>query len=358
TTVSSNAIVSIQTAALVGHWLTNNTLADTSGFRPAGTHDGYDINNTGNFAFTNDVPPSKSGKSLLLFNGDTGIAISNSSLADANYTNTFDTTIHSSFTVGCFAKGWPGTWNPWVSKYGEAGLGWQLRQYGFNGISPAWTIRGTGDADDMAATTLNLAGDTNNWHFYVGTYNAATHVRNLYVDGTLSATETNNGPYAMSPYSHLAIGARDNGTNTFGNYFTGEIYDVRVYNYALSSSEILNWYGAVAPSIAGQPVSTAAFVGSKATFTVTASGTPPLTYQWQLNGTNVNLLPDAANFTGATSNVLTIQSVSANDVGSYHLIVTSSLGYGTVTSSNAVLSIVPKVLLGEWFTNGTLSELS
>lgn len=361
TTVSSNATVSIMTAALVGHWLTNNTLADTSGFQPAGTHDGYDINNTGSYAFTNDVPPSKTGKSLWLFNGDTGIAISNSSLADANYTNTFDTTIHNSFTVGCFAKGWPGTWNPWVSKWGENGYGWQLRQYGFNGVSPAWTIRGTGDADDMAATGLNLATDTNSWHFYVGTYNANTRVRNLYVDGVLSASETNNGTYTMTPWSHVALGARDNGingTNAFGNYFTGEIYDVRIYNYALAGSEILNWYGAVAPSIASQPVPTAVFIGSKATFTVTASGTPPLTYQWQLNGVNVNLLSDATNFNGGTSNVLTILNVSSNDIGSYHVTVTSSLGYGTVTSSNAALAIVPKVLLGEWFTNGTMSDLS
>jgi len=83
-TVSSNAIVTIQTPTLVGHWMTNSTLADTSGFRPAGTHDGYDINGTGSYMFTNDVPPNKSGASLYLFNGDTGIAIGNSSIADAN----------------------------------------------------------------------------------------------------------------------------------------------------------------------------------------------------------------------------------------------------------------------------------
>ena len=29
------------------------------------------------------------------------------------------------------------------------------------------------------------------------------------------------------------IGARDGGGNNFGNYFTGEIYGVRIYNIAL-----------------------------------------------------------------------------------------------------------------------------
>ena len=250
TTISSNATLALQSASVVGEWFTNNTLADVSRFQPAGTHDGYDITGTGSYYFTNDVPAGKPGKSLVLFNGDTGIAIQNSSIADANYTNTFDTVIHHSFSVGCFAKGWPAAWNPFVSKYGENGLGWQLRQYGFNGVSPCWTVRGTGDNDDMAATSLNLSTDTNNWHLYVATYDAPTRVRSLYVDGVLSATETNNGAYALSPSSHLCIGARDNGTNNFGNYFTGQIYDVRVYNYALTIPPIMAWYGAVPPAIA------------------------------------------------------------------------------------------------------------
>jgi hypothetical protein len=357
-TVSSNATLTIQTAALVGHWFTNSTLADVSHFQPAGTHDGYDINGTGSYVFTNDVPTGKTGTSLLLYNGDTGIAISNSSTFDASYTNTFDDQIGHSFTVGCFAKGWPGTWNPFVSKYGENGLGWQLRQYGATGVNPCWTIRGTGDNDDMAATAINLASDTNNWHFYVGTYDANTRVRSLYVDGALAATETNNGVYARAPGSHLAIGARDAGTNTFGNYFTGGIYDVRVYNYSLSVSNIQAWYGVNPPSIAAQPSPASVFSGSKASFTVTASGTPPLAYQWQLNGVNVNLLTDATNFVGINSNVLTVLSASSSDVGAYRAIVTSTLGYGSITSSNAALSLVQRVLLGEWFTNGTLTELS
>ena len=77
-----------------------------------------------------------------------------------------------------------------------------------------------------------------------------------------------------------------------------------------------------------------------------------------MNGTDVNLRPDATNFTGATSNVLGILSVSPSDAGTYHVTVTSALGYGSVISSNAALTIVPKVLLGEWFTNGTLNDLS
>ena len=133
---------------------------------------------------------------------------------------------------------------------------------------------------------------------------------------------------------------------------------MRIYNYAITSSQVLDLYGIISPAISFQPTATAVFEGSKATFTVTASGTPPLAYQWQLNGTNVSLLPDAANFTGINSNVLTVLGATANDAGLYQVIVTSTLNYGTVTSSNALLTIVPKTIVGEWFTNGTLTELS
>ncbi len=372
-TVSSNAFVNTQSAALVGKWFTNNTLADVSGFQPAGTHDGFDALGTSGYTFTNDVPPGKAGQSLWLFNGDTGIAIHNSSTLDPAYTNTFDEDINHAMTVAMWAKGWPTSWSPFASKYGEttpapAG-GWQIRQAGDTGQEPCWTIRGSGgtlalgriaygNPDDLVGAGVTLQSDTNNWHLYVGTFDASTGIRNMYVDGVLRGSESNNTLYTLSPSSFLCFGARDNGGNVFVGPFKGLIYDARVYNYAISPSDVQTMYGVIPPAVANQPASSAVFNGSKASFNVTASGTPPLTYQWQLNGTNVDLLPDAANFTGATSNILSISSVSTADVGLYHVIVTSTLGYGTTTSSNAALSIVPKVLVGEWFTNGTLTELS
>jgi hypothetical protein len=370
---SSNAIVTTHAPQLVGKWFTNNTLLDVSGYQPPGTHDGYDALSTGNYTFTNDVPPGKSGHAVWLFNGDTTIAIHNSSTLDAAYTNTFDDGINNAMTIALWAKGWPTGWNPFASKYGEttpapAG-GWQIRQAGDSGQEPCWTIRGSGGAltlgrlaynnpADLVGAGVTLQGDTNNWHLYVGTFDAATGIRNMYVDGVLRGSENSNSVYTLSRASYLCFGGRDNGGNVFVGLFNGLIYDARVYNYAISASDVQDLYGVIPPAIANQPTPAAVFAGSKATFTVTASGTPPLDYQWQLNGTNVNLLLDATNFTGVTSNVLAILSVSTNDVGLYHVIVTSRSGYGNVTSTNAALSIVPKVMLGQWFTNGTLTDLS
>lgn len=361
TALSSNAVLTIQAPALVGKWFTNASLADVSGYSPAGLHDGFPIGGA-TYEFTNDVPAGKTGQSVIL-SSSSGIAISNSSTLDLSYTNTFNDRINNAMSVSLWAKGWPSGWSPFVSKHGEGGLGWQLRQNGQNNQNPCWTIRGTGgtvtmgtavygNPEDLAATSLALGGDTNNWHLYVGTHDAATGERKLYVDGQLVASETGNTVYAMSPASFLCIGARDNGGNNFNSFFNGRIYDVRVHNYAVNLAYVQNEYGVQPAAVVVQPAPASAFAGDPVQLSATASGTPPLYYQWRLNGTNVNLLPDSTNFIGANSNVLKILSMSASDAGLYSLVVTNL--YGTAISSNASVTLSVPKLIGRWF-NGSAS---
>src|SRR5205807_5345240 len=78
-----------------------------------------------------------------------------------------------------------------------------------------------------------------------------------------------------------------------------------------------------------QPTSQTVAPGANATFSVTATGTAPLSYQWQFNGQN---LANNAYYIGATSNVLTIVGVAAVEVGSYRVIVSNSGGSTTSTS--------------------------
>jgi len=87
----------------------------------------------------------------------------------------------------------------------------------------------------MASTLGSVDG---NWHFHAGTYSPVTGVRSLYVDGRLVATQTGQGPASGSDASHLMIGGRDNGGNSFNNYFSGQIYGVRIYNTALSEAQV------------------------------------------------------------------------------------------------------------------------
>jgi uncharacterized protein YjdB len=86
--------------------------------------------------------------------------------------------------------------------------------------------------------------------------------------------------------------------------------------------------GNVAPAISSQPSSSTVTAGQTATFSVTATGTAPLSYQWRKDGSAIS---------GATSSTLTLASVSAANAGTYTVVVTNSAG--SVTSTGAVLTV-------------------
>jgi|GEM_PF-2703475 len=108
------------------------------------------------------------------------------------------------------------------------------------------------------------------------------------------------------------------------------------------------------PSISQQPQSLISPAGSNATFSVTASGTTPLSYNWQFNGTN---LSDNVHINGSQSNTLTIISANPSDTGNLQVIITN--GYGSITSSVAMLTVVPAQITGfggnggGWTLNGS-----
>jgi hypothetical protein len=104
-----------------------------------------------------------------------------------------------------------------------------------------------------------------------------------------------------------------------------------------------NWlmtaYPASAPVIVAHPQSQTASPGDSVTFTVIASGSTPLRYQWYFNTTS----PIA----GATNPVLSLNNVQSSDAGVYSVIVSNSAG--TATSTSATLSITsPTTPFQDW----------
>jgi hypothetical protein len=250
---SSPGVLNLLSPHLIGQWLSGPTsFADQSGHLPA--HNGVLVSsNTAGWSL--DTPFSAPGQSLNFSNGTCALAITNTASGDVGYDNTFDSTVvQDAFTVMLWAKGMPGSWNPWVSKWGETTTvqgGWQLREYGGgNGNEACFTVRDNGagfetlglDGGDDMATSVN--SNDGQWHHYAGTFDSVASVRNLYVDGVLAAQETGQFPSVLAPEEHIVIGGKDTYTNSaaarpvYGNYFTGKIYDVRVYDYALTMPEV------------------------------------------------------------------------------------------------------------------------
>ena len=87
----------------------------------------------------------------------------------------------------------------------------------------------------------------------------------------------------------------------------------------------------VAPSITTQPANQTVTAGQTATFSVTATGTAPLSYQWQKNGTAIS---------GAASSSYTTPATTSSDNGAlFTVVVTNSVG--SVTSNTATLTVNP-----------------
>ena len=84
-----------------------------------------------------------------------------------------------------------------------------------------------------------------------------------------------------------------------------------------------------APSLITQPVDQTVTAGQTATFSVTASGTAPLSYQWNKNGTAIGT---------ATSPTYTTPAETTSDNGAQFTVVVSN-SVGKVTSTAAALTV-------------------
>ena len=95
----------------------------------------------------------------------------------------------------------------------------------------------------------------------------------------------------------------------------------------------------VAPGVTA-PASLTTNATGTAVFSVTGSGTGPLSYQWCKG---VAPLSDGGKISGSTTAALTLTSVLAADAGSYSVLVTNL--FGSVTSSVATLTVLDPVIV-------------
>ena len=105
------------------------------------------------------------------------------------------------------------------------------------------------------------------------------------------------------------------------------------------------------PFIVSQPASQVVGLGQMAQFSVTATGTAPLGYQWQANGAN---LTDHGRISGSQSNTLAVANGLASDAANYQVVVANA--YGSLTSAVATLTMVaPPVFRAVTQTGGTMN---
>ncbi|HWF20405.1 MAG TPA: immunoglobulin domain-containing protein, partial [Verrucomicrobiae bacterium] len=142
------------------------------------------------------------------------------------------------------------------------------------------------------------------------------------------------------PTNRFTIGWRNNSTtNAFlpSLQFHGNIDEVSIYNYALSSNQVQNHYlsAGIIPRLTTVPTNTSVSEDTTATFKAGAIGSLPLSLQWY---TSDSSNPQSA-LSGQTNGTLTLNNVTAGMNGNYYQFVASN-SYGSITSPAVQLTVI------------------
>lgn len=189
---------------------------------------------------------------------------------------------------------------------------------------------------------------SNAWTYFGVTYDSSKGTSNriqFYVNGVAVKTSPSSSSFDKGGVPNVStalfrLGMPGDGSSAS---FNGLMDEIEIYNRALSSDELGAIYArgatgkvppsGIAPVILAQPANQAAPQGSSASFSVVASGSWPLSYQWYHGSSPIT--------SGGTNATLTIPSVGLNDAGAYTVTVSNTVS--SVGSATATLSIISPV---------------
>ena len=242
-----------------------------------------------------------------------------------------------------------------VTATGTAPLSYQWTKNGTNisgATSSSYTTPATSSADNAAVyavTVSNSAGTVTSSNASL-TVNVGPAISIQPASQTVTAGQTVSFGVVASGSGTLSYQWSKNGSNISGatssTYTTpatvvadsGAVFTVLITNAVssvTSNSATLTVNPApVAPAITAQPAAQTVTAGQTASFSVTASGTAPLSYQWKKNGTDIS---------GATSSSYTTPATAIGDNAAAFTVVVSNSA-GTATSNSATLTVNPAVV--------------
>jgi hypothetical protein len=213
-------------SGLVGYW---NFDGGTTHWNTGKVDDVSGQGNTGqliNMSTTTSPVPGKIGQALK-FNGVSSCI---------NQSNSSSLQLTTAYTM-----------SGWVKTSGVANFARLEGVYTFNSprdIDIDWGTNAHPELFDRDALTEALDSNTNvsdnKWHFIAATRNGNFYA--IYIDGVLKNSETNSGVIGVANTHGWRIGCSGSDIAPNASFFTGSIDDVRIYNRALSASEVQELY--------------------------------------------------------------------------------------------------------------------
>jgi hypothetical protein len=196
------------------------------------------------------------------------------------------------------------------------------------------------------------------------TYDKPSGMATLYYNGAIVAQAVSPYPnYTPATTADLYLGKRiaelPTTIGAAGTVFGGLMDEMSIYSVALSSSQIQAIYNAggagkcpVPPVIVSEPQNATVVAGSPASFSVGATGSQPLIYQWFINQTGIPM---------ATNATLVLTNVQAANTGSYSVTIANLAGI--TNSSSASLTVLsasctppPSGLVSWWAAEGNAND--
>jgi autotransporter-associated beta strand protein len=340
-----------RTGTVVGY-PNNNNLTPTTAARMAFKVNSSDIT-LENLTITNGTPQGGSqAEALLVYNNGLHCIVNNCDIKSRQDTILINATASQCYLHNCYIVGnFDYIWGSGVGYFDHCSFNTLT-----NTLSSSYNLTAarTGTSSALSATTpwVNPNGTTYSAYgftFVNCTFDADTGVSGITLAGSngtaggldswidcLFSPAYVTPPLALSnsyvfwQYQNTAL---DGSTPvSFANVQTIGVTnnDPRL----LAATNIVTWFSGwapqSAPTITGQPTDETVGAGQPANLTVSATGVPDPTYQW---------FKDTTNLVGQTGSTLMIGSASGLDIGTYYVIVSN--GAGSVTSSNAVLTVNP-----------------
>ena len=209
---------------------------------------------------TKSYPGSGTTWTDLSANGNTGTLVNTptyntSGYFDFDYTQSENVTFSNTSSLQ-FLNRLPYTLEAWVyptrnpgvnnwtgifdreSNPGSGRDGYNLYFLGSAGTDTYFfTERFTSGSDNAVSVTLNQSVSVNNWHHIVGTYDGTTLT--LYRNGSSVGTPATTTGNITNTSKTLTVGVRG------GQYFGGRISNAKIYNKALTATEIQQNFNAL-----------------------------------------------------------------------------------------------------------------